>query len=175
MLTPYFAFTAAAGKLSNVHKPSSARAARPARLMAAKAAPAMNSERDMTLLPSGWRVSTTLRQVLLAERRSGRLDLHHDSHTAPAAGCFDRLNAVDLPDTLLQGIKVRNFIFFTTIMSLKHDSVSRQRVAGPPAGACWLASVNSTWWGRSIAVDLKTGGADGRAAPDHSNWLRERP
>src|SRR6478609_7042044 len=52
MVTPYFAFTAAAGKLSKVHKPSSARAARPERPKATTTAPAMSSERDMICLPS---------------------------------------------------------------------------------------------------------------------------
>src|SRR5258708_23715835 len=36
-----------------------------------------------------------LRQIFLRQRRSGRLGLHHDARHSPAAGFFDRLNAVD--------------------------------------------------------------------------------
>ena len=36
-----------------------------------------------------------LRQIFLGQRRSGRLGLHHDARNSPAAGFFDRLDAVD--------------------------------------------------------------------------------
>src|SRR6185436_6605513 len=42
-----------------------------------------------------------LRQVFLGQRRSGRLGLHHDARNSPAAGFFDRLNAVDAARDLL--------------------------------------------------------------------------
>src|SRR5437763_12530888 len=42
-----------------------------------------------------------LRQIFLGQRSSGRLGLHHDAHYAPAAGFFDRLNAVDAARGLL--------------------------------------------------------------------------
>src|SRR5947209_7344467 len=54
MVTPYFAFTAAAGKLSKVHRPSSARAARPERPLAARAQPATSSERDILTTQTEW-------------------------------------------------------------------------------------------------------------------------
>ena len=42
-----------------------------------------------------------LRQIFLGQRRSGRLGLHHDARNSPAAGFFDRLNAVDAARDLL--------------------------------------------------------------------------
>jgi hypothetical protein len=42
-----------------------------------------------------------LRQILLGQRRSGRLGLHHDAHNSPAAGFFDSLNAVNAARDLL--------------------------------------------------------------------------
>src|SRR5215469_1406689 len=43
----------------------------------------------------------SLRQIFLGQRGSGRLGLHHDAANAPAAGVFDRLNAVDAARDLL--------------------------------------------------------------------------
>src|SRR5579864_3014247 len=42
-----------------------------------------------------------LRQIFLGQRRSGRLGLNHDARNSPAAGFFDRLNAVDAARDLL--------------------------------------------------------------------------
>src|SRR6267142_525831 len=42
-----------------------------------------------------------LRQIFLGQRRSGRLGLHHVARNSPAAGFFDRLNAVDAARDLL--------------------------------------------------------------------------
>jgi hypothetical protein len=43
----------------------------------------------------------SLGQIFLGQRRSGRLGLHHDARNSPAAGFFDRLNAVDAARDLL--------------------------------------------------------------------------
>src|SRR5262249_46635279 len=42
-----------------------------------------------------------LRQIFLGQRGSGRLSLHQDARNLPAAGFFDRLNAVDAARDLL--------------------------------------------------------------------------
>jgi hypothetical protein len=42
-----------------------------------------------------------LRQIFLGQRRTGRLGLHHDARNSPAAGFFDRVNAVDAAPDLL--------------------------------------------------------------------------
>jgi hypothetical protein len=42
-----------------------------------------------------------LRQIFLEQRRRGRLGPHHDARDSPAAGFFDRLNAVDAARDLL--------------------------------------------------------------------------
>jgi hypothetical protein len=48
-----------------------------------------------------------LRKIFLGQRRSGRLGLHHDARNSPAAGFFDRLNAVDAARDLLAVAKQR--------------------------------------------------------------------
>jgi hypothetical protein len=42
-----------------------------------------------------------LRQIFPGQRRGGRLGLHHDARHSPAAGFFDRFNAVDAARDLL--------------------------------------------------------------------------
>ena len=46
-------------------------------------------------------VSPPLREIFLGQWHSGGLGLHHDARHSPAAGFFDRFNAVDAPRHLL--------------------------------------------------------------------------
>src|SRR5579864_5759649 len=142
MATPYVAFTAAAGKLSKVHRPSSARAAGPERPTAANAAPAMASERAMILLPR-----RAFMQALSLFRTSG----------SPVCRVWVarayRVSKAELVDTLLQGGKFHHFIILTTIVPLKHDPVRRQSAQGPPAASDQAAhglrfSQRASWCGR---------------------------
>ena len=51
---------------------------------------------------SGERIAiAALWQIFPRQRRGGRLGLHHDARNSPAAGFFDRLNAVDAACDLL--------------------------------------------------------------------------
>ena len=58
-------------------------------------------ERDVQTLFAEGLEQIALRQKFLGQRRGGRLGLHDDARNSPAAGFFDRLNAVDAARDLL--------------------------------------------------------------------------